>query len=387
MKRIQVIIFYSVFILIYLLINYYIFIRGWQGLSTASLSIFRTIYLIVFVIMTWSFMLARFTGKIFPMKAVRVFSYLGGIWLGAMLYFVLLIVLLDLFRGILNLFSLFPDTMTNHWELVKFITFLTVLLIVLILLIIGSINANKIKVTRINIDINKFVPDLKELHIVFASDMHLGHVIGKNTLRRIITTINNLRPDLVLFPGDIVDEEIDPVINNDLGRFFNELDPPLGVFAATGNHEYIGGAEKAVAYLEQYGIQFLRDEIITLNNMVCMVGREDWNMTTFAGKKRKPLGDILNECDQKLPVIVMDHQPVSLAEAVENDVDLQISGHTHNGQMWPLNYLTKRIFKMSWGYKKVENTHFYVSCGAGTWGPRMRIGGFGEVVSIRLRSE
>ena len=91
--------------------------------------------------------------------------------------------------------------------------------------------------------------------------------------------------------------------------------------------------------------------------------------------------------DNSFPVILMDHQPFKLEEAVNNKVDLQLSGHTHNGQLWPFNYITDMVYELTWGYKKKENTHFYVSCGAGTWGPPVRTGSRPEIVNVVLKFE
>jgi hypothetical protein len=226
---------------------------------------------------------------------------------------------------------------------------------------------------------------MDELNIAFASDIHLGHIIGEKHLTKIITQIQNLKPDIILFPGDLVDEELQPVIQKNLGRLFTTLSAPYGIYAITGNHEYIGGANAAVEYLSKFNIRFLRDTTLLINNAFYLAGREDLSMNGFTGIKRKSLKELLSKADTNLPVILMDHQPINLAEAVQNQVDLQISGHTHHGQMWPLNYATERIFKLSWGYKKIENSHFYVSSGAGTWGPHVRIGNQPEIVHIKMQ--
>jgi predicted MPP superfamily phosphohydrolase len=185
-------------------------------------------------------------------------------------------------------------------------------------------------------------------------------------------------------PGDVVDEDIRPVIKQNLGELFKSIKNKFGVYSVTGNHEYIGGIEKSVKYLTDHGIRVLRDEAILINNSFYLAGREDRASFGFAGIRRKNLSELLNNIDRRYPVIVMDHQPVNLEEAVENHVDVQLSGHTHHAQMWPLSYITKRVYELSWGYLKKGKTHFYVSTGAGTWGPPVRIGNIPEIVQIKL---
>ena len=170
-------------------------------------------------------------------------------------------------------------------------------------------------------------------------------------------------------------------------RHLKNLHAPLGVYAITGNHEYIGGAAEAVAYLTEYNIKFLSDTAEFLDNRFYLAGRDDRDKTRFTGKPRKSLADILKNANHSFPILLMDHQPFQLSIPEELGVDLQLSGHTHDGQIWPFNYITNAIYEVSWGYKKKGNTHIYVSCGYGTWGPPMRIGNHPEVVSITLHFE
>jgi uncharacterized protein len=156
------------------------------------------------------------------------------------------------------------------------------------------------------------------------------------------------------------------------------------VYAITGNHEYIGGATRACKYLESHGIKMLRDTALFIDNSFWLAGREDRDIARFDGQNRKPLNEIMGKVDFKNPVILMDHQPFHLKEVANAGVDLQLSGHTHHGQIWPFNYITQAIYEVSMGYKRIENTHFYVSCGYGGWGPPIRIGNRPEIVNIRL---
>jgi predicted MPP superfamily phosphohydrolase len=203
-------------------------------------------------------------------------------------------------------------------------------------------------------------------------------------LNAIVETINGLEPDLILLPGDIVDEDLRPVINQNLGETLRKLKAKYGVLAITGNHEYIGGVEEACRYLEEHGITVLRDTSVRVNNSLFVVGREDRSISQFAGKKRKPLEELMTKVDKRFPIILMDHQPFGLDEAVGHGVDLQLSGHTHHGQIWPFQLITKAVYELSWGYLKRAATHFYVSSGVGTWGPPVRIGNTPEIVNIQL---
>jgi len=385
MKGIQMYIFFGVFFSLYTLINYYIFIRGWQAIHNFAPRPLLIIYVVAFLVFSLSYILMRFTSKLLPINIADIIALYGSMWFAAMLYFIMFILLFDIIRLVIGGLSLYPEFVLSNWKVVKAGSMAFALVVVIILIIAGYQNANNLRLKEIVIDVNKYVPGMDELNIAFASDIHLGHIIDEKYLSKIINEIQLLRPDLILFPGDLVDEELSPVIQKNLGKFFVGLSSTYGVFAVTGNHEYIGGANAAVNYLSNFNIRFLRDTTININNSFYLCGREDLSMNGFTGKKRKSLKELLKNVGPEFPVILMDHQPINLAEAVENNVDLQISGHTHDGQMWPLNFFTERFFKLSWGYKKIKNSNFYVSSGAGTWGPRVRIGNHPEIVHITLK--
>jgi len=248
----------------------------------------------------------------------------------------------------------------------------------------GAINARTPRIKNLNLTIPKNSHPLKSLNIVAASDIHLGTIICKARLERIVEKINSLDADIVLLPGDVVDEDIGPVIKQNLGETLRKIKSKHGVIAITGNHEYIGGVNAACQYLVEHGITMLRDDVVRIADSFYVVGREDVSYNRGRQRQRKPLNELMNGIDKSLPIILMDHQPFRLHEAEENGVDLQLSGHTHHGQMFPFNYITKRIFEVSWGYKKKGNTHIYVSCGVGSWGPPVRVGNTPEIMNIKL---
>jgi predicted MPP superfamily phosphohydrolase len=199
--------------------------------------------------------------------------------------------------------------------------------------------------------------------------------------------INALQPDVVLIAGDIIDESLAPVIWKDLGKMFLEINSKYGVYAVTGNHEFIGGAERAINYISKYGVKFLRDETVLIDNSFYIFGREDRDVSRFTKTHRKQISELMISADSSFPTILLDHQPFDLSETAKNKIDLQISGHTHHGQMFPFNLITKKIFEVSRGYKKISDTHFYVSSGVGTWGPPVRIGSRAEILNIQISLE
>jgi len=128
----------------------------------------------------------------------------------------------------------------------------------------------------------------------------------------------------------------------------------------------------------------LRDKTVILSNGVQLIGRDDRDSERMGNTTRKPLPKLIEGLDKNYPIIVLNHQPFNLGDAVNEGVDLHLSGHTHHGQLWPLNYMTNAIYELSWGFLKKGNTNFYVSSGYGTWGPPVRIGNTPEIVVFNL---
>lgn len=150
-----------------------------------------------------------------------------------------------------------------------------------------------------------------------------------------------------------------------------------------GNHEYYSGLERSLKALRNAGIVVLEDEAVKIGESFYLVGRKD-RTAEERGGGRKPLAEIVNSCNPALPIILLDHQPVRLEEAEKAGIDLQLSGHTHNGQLFPFNLLNERFYEVNWGYLRKSKTHYFVSCGAGTWGPPIRTAGHSEVVRLRV---
>jgi predicted MPP superfamily phosphohydrolase len=334
-----------------------------------------------------SYFAGRFLENRLPAGVCNIFIWVGAYWLGLMIYLLLGVLLTDILRLFNYIIGFFPSFITRNYVRTKEITAIIILLVSIILVIAGRINALNPRIKTLTLKIPKKIENQKHLNVVMASDIHLGTLIGNGRLSYLVNKINSFNPDLVLLAGDIVDEDIGQVIKLNLGETLKMIKSKWGVYGITGNHEYIGGVEPAVNYLEKHGVIMLRDTAVKLNDSFFIVGREDRSINQFGGKKRKRLSEIMEGVDKSYPIIMMDHQPFGLNEAVENGVDLQLSGHTHHGQLWPFNYITEMVYEVSWGYKKKGNTHFYVSSGYGGWGPPIRLGNTPEIVNIKLDFE
>jgi predicted MPP superfamily phosphohydrolase len=264
-------------------------------------------------------------------------------------------------------------------------SFIATLIISFILIAGGFINALTPRVKTYDITINKSAGALKDFRIAAVSDIHLGSIIRKRSIRKLSEILKEHEPDLVLLLGDIVDGDLGPVLRDDLLKYFTCPKCTDGLYAITGNHEFIGGAKRTIPYIESKGIRILKDEVVTIEDGIQLIGRLDRDSKMFYRTERKTIAELVTGIDASKPVILLDHQPFNLGESEKYGIDLQLSGHTHNGQMWPLNYLTASMFELSYGYKKKGNTQFIVSSGFGIWGPRIRSASRSEVLIINIR--
>ncbi len=219
----------------------------------------------------------------------------------------------------------------------------------------------------------------RELRIVMASDLHIGYHNGREELARWVDMINAEEPDLVLFAGDIIDRCMRPVTEQDMAAEFRRLKAPA--YAALGNHEFYSGLGAAMDFYARAGITLLRDSAATVLG-VNVIGRDD-----RTNRERMPLADLAAGVDPARYTIVMDHQPFDLAKAEEAGVDFQLSGHTHDGQVFPMNLVLRRVYENSHGESSRGATRFYVTSGLGIWGGKFRIGTRSEYVVATLRHE
>jgi len=377
MKTSAIVIFLTIVLAIYTLVNWYIFSR------TSPLFMGGGSKLLFMKIALWTLIFAYPFGRIIERfmgsEITAFFVRIGSFWLGAMAYLILMFLFIDILRSINHFIPL-----TNYLDFrsnpdYKLVAIKSVYLITFLVLLGSYINALIPRLSHYDIRTEKRLGKTDKIRIVAVSDVHLGTLISKRRLNSLVTKINSQQPDIVLFVGDTFDEDIAPVVNNGLGKYFELIKSPLGVYAIPGNHEYFGNIEQKLSYLREHGVKVLRDSMVLINDSFYLVGRDD-----RTNSRRKSIDTLVANTDKSKPIVLLDHQPFKLNESAENGIDLQISGHTHNGQLWPFNYITKAIYELSSGYKLIGTTHFIVSNGYGTWGPPMRSGNRPEILVIDL---
>jgi predicted MPP superfamily phosphohydrolase len=353
--------------------NGYVFLRGWQSLPT---TVIRPVFLATFIFLFLSMLAGMIFGNAMPQALAKAVSFVGMSYIIIFLYLFLSFLVVDIVR-IANYFIEFaPKGLAGF----KLWTMTATLAITLIAMVFGNYKFNHPDVVTLNLSTDKLKQN-KEIKIVAASDIHLGISIDKKRLKSYVKLINDQHPDIVLLAGDVSDRSMIPVVNQHMDEELRQIKAPLGVYAINGNHEHYAETPTATSdYLKEAGIKVLKDQICLVDSSFYLVGRDD-----RSNMNRKNLNELVKGLDASKPFILLDHQPYHLEEAEQNGIDLQISGHTHNGQFFPGNFFVKHMYELGYGYLKKGKTHYYVSSGLGLWGPQYRIGTQSELVVINLK--
>ncbi|MHB1688062.1 MAG: metallophosphoesterase [Ignavibacteriaceae bacterium] len=377
------VVFFSIFFSLYGAINFYIFMRGWQALS--GYPHLRIFYTIIFVFAALAYIISKFFTKYLPAIFYDALVWIGSFWFAFFVYLLLSIFLIDVLRLLNFQLHFFPSFVTNNYQHAKHVTALAVFIIVATIVLAGYINTRNVIIKNLELTLPKKSSSLNSLNAVLVSDIHLSPVNNEKFLEKIVDTINELNPDIIFIAGDLVDEKAALLKERKIGPALLKLKSKYGIYACTGNHEYINGAKSCISYMKELGLNVLDDSSVKIYNDFYIAGRNDRAIKQFTGKNRKSLEEILSGVDKNYPVILMDHTPFGLDEAEKNGVDLQLSGHTHYGQMFPANFITNMIYEISFGYLKKGSTQYYISCGAGTWGPPVRTGSRSEIVNLEIK--
>lgn len=377
--------FLTVVLALYGLINFYIIRRGW--LAFKGWHSLQITYVVVLSLACLAYPLGRLWPARFLGPARSGFLTIGAFYLGFMFYLFLLVVIWDLIRLLARLISL-RSLQQGEWLLPGSPAYKLSLGIILIITIsivsIGHINSLYPRLRHYEIKINKEVPEFNSLRIAVVSDLHLGSVVRLSRLKKIVNMINSLEPDLIFLVGDMMDEAVTSSQMQAAASIWLKLKARLAIVASPGNHETYSDKEKCLEEITNGYIRVLADEKMVVNNNLVIIGRRDRTVESMGGK-RKRIEDIMGQVDDSCLLFLLDHQPFHLEEAEKAGIDLQVSGHTHAGQLFPLNFINRRVYEKYWGYHRRGQTHYYISCGVGTWGPPVQTAARPEIVLLVLK--
>ncbi|OXM16412.1 metallophosphoesterase [Paenibacillus herberti] len=365
---------FTVFLLLFAAITYYI---GWNlSLFLSSLGIDQHVWMwLVVSFLSLSYLIAMALIRLWGGLPVRLFKLAASYYLAVIEFLILLLPLA-------NLGWLIAAAAGVGREKYNEAAGWSVLLLLVLLLVWGSRNAWSPIVRRFNLHVDKHVPGRESLTLLAASDIHLGDIVGKRHLSRLVRISKELEPDLILLAGDVIDDSVKPFIRQNMAKVISQLKAPLGTYAVLGNHEYYGGhISEYTAKMAEAGIPVLQDQVVQTGGLY-IAGRKDKTAEAMSAEGRISTAELLSQADASAPIFLMDHQPYGFAQAAEAGADLLLCGHTHRGQFAPNHLVTRRLFELDWGYMRKSALHVLVSSGFGSWGPPIRLFSRSEVLLV-----
>lgn len=365
-------------VLLFLGGNFYVFYRMWQAMPPSLIG--RIVLIAIAAITLASLILTFAVGNSLPIGLAGVLYKMGTSWVFILLYFVIVLLVKDLIALANRFLHFMPSDALSRYTVDNWVGLGFMVGFIALLMICGYLKYTwKVRVEQ-PIAIEKPIGDRDSLTIVGISDLHLGYGIGADELQQWIRLINEENPDVVLIAGDMIDNSTRPLNERHINEYFKDIKAP--VYMCLGNHEYISGIESSLKFIDKTGVTLLRDSVALVDSTFYVVGRDD-----KMNPRRQSLSELTATLDKSKPIILLDHQPYDLEESELCGIDFQLSGHTHQGQVWPISMITKAIYEDDHGYIKKGNTNIYVSSGIGIWGGKFRIGTQSEYVVVKIKKK
>lgn len=383
---------------LYVLVNLYVFRWGIRYMSACSRH-FKKKWIRIFIGIIYTFSALSLGIGFFlkPSMAQRFFKCFGNYWLGVSLYMILVIVIVDLGRFFLKRIRWIPQERLRSRRTFV-ITGTCCVILIASVSVYGVLHVRHIRTTPYKVTVEKRCAGREELKIALVADIHLGYSIGTWQMREMAKKINAQQPDLVCIAGDIFDNEYEALDDpEELIQIFRSIESTYGVYACYGNHDIqekiLAGFtfdsdqkkmsdERMDKFLEEAGIILLRDEAVCIDDAFYLCGRPDAKVPGRGIEQRKTPKELIEGLDLSKPLIVIDHEPSELQELADAGIDMDLCGHTHNGQMFPGNLIMPFLWENPYGYLNKDGMHNIVTSGIGLFGPNMRVGTDSEIVMI-----
>jgi len=368
--------FHTIVTITYTIPAIYLFIRIWQLFIEKR---FRTQYIVVFAILLAIYPLTNlFEDR--DSGITRVFEAISGYLLPFFLYLFLSVLLIDIVL-LFNLVFRFIPVETRRSRKSRNRLFLFIIILSAAVVVAGVINFNTIRTSDYSITVPRRSSDIKNLKIAFVSDFHLEEKTPVRFVEQFVRKIGTINPDLVLYGGDITEGgRMGPHMVK-FEAILKKVNPRFGVYGVLGNHDGYGRGN-VESFLANSGIMILKDSVVIKGNSIAIAGRND-----SRDQGRLSAEEIADRTPIDLPLIVVDHRPTELEQISNTHADIALSGHVHNGQLFPINFIMRRLYELSYGHMKKGNTHFFVSSGIRLWGPPVRTVGKSEILVVDVTFE
>lgn len=392
----------------YILINFLIWRNAVRLMGEIAERMGRSRSLVVVIIFTAVFAFLAFSIIIWTFfsipSVVHSLKAVSNVWIGIFVYCLVFIVSGEIITFILWLLKKVRKDKPGYSRFI-FIRGIIVAALIVGFSVYGMINWQNIRVTEYDISVDKHTELGSDLKIVLIADTHIGYTVGQEHIQNMVDLINEQDADLVAFAGDIVDNDYAAIENPDaIAKTFRSIKSKYGVFGCYGNHDVyeklVGGfslyslpentVQKEVdMFVENSGIELLEDEVVAVEDLY-VIGRIDRTKPNGSKegddleKARESIGELTADLDKSKVIIDIDHQPSELEEKADAGVDIDLCGHTHDGQIFPGNLTINLGWENACGLLDIKKMHSIVTSGAGVWGPAMRVGANPEITVVNV---
>jgi predicted MPP superfamily phosphohydrolase len=370
------------FLLIYGAFHLYFFLKAKAAFSLPGWAFFLLAAFLL--IMIAAPILVRISERSGYDQLAMFLAYFGYTWMGIVFLFVAASLAVDGYRILISLTSLLL-----HKKLLLQINpkpaFYIPLVFSLVISVVGAFEAWDIKLEKVTLASKKIPTSLNGLRLVQISDVHLGLIVRHRRLRKILDAVKKADPDILVSTGDLVDGQINKL--DGLAEMLQSIKPRYGKYAVTGNHEFYAGLQDSLAFTRKAGFTILRNEGMSVTDYLNIAGVDDRTQRYFDKSPEISEEAMLKLLDRKKFTLLLKHRP-EVDQKSLGLFDLQLSGHTHKGQIFPFNIITLLYFPIHWGIlNPLGHSFLYVSRGSGTWGPPIRFLSPPEVTLIELVSD
>lgn len=392
--------FFICLILVYLGLNLFIWKRSVNWLHNLHGIFHAKWFTILFTAVHILLAVSPAAYALFSNAAIKfAIKYISNIWIGIFIYamFFMVLSLLVTVAGRLSRRIKKGDPLRRRFVVIRGAV---VAVLIIGFSTYGMVHVGNIKTSTYDITVNKACAAGNELKVVLIADMHMGYSIGEEQMTKMVRRINDQNPDLVCIAGDIFDNDYSALQNPDkLIEIYRSIKSKYGVYACYGNHDVVenlvggftvpfGDVQKNETemndFLEKANIKLLQDQTQLVDQAFYVIGRRDYSKPGTENGSRKSIKDLMEGVDRTKPVLLIDHQPKDLQEVADAGVDVDLSGHTHDGQIFPGNLTIRLLWENACGYLKKDNMHSIVTSGVGIWGPAMRVGTDSEIAVINI---
>jgi len=371
-------------IIVQIFLNAYIIYRIGKNKDFAK--VWKRIFTAVYIVEILIYFIGLLFTQHLPVETVGLIEKVSGIWVILQVYLAVLIWTFDLLFFLMKRYrTYFYKSNEKLLRKIKVISFACICMLIGVAFVFGYHNFLHPVIKNYNFDFNRKEitknNPVQTYKMLVAADLHLGFIVDVQMLKKYVSLINEQHPDFVVIDGDLIDWGLHPLIKTNMQEELKKIKAPKGIYFVPGNHEYKFDIHTNLNWISQSGMTILKDTIVNIDDKLWLIGRDDKDNK----KNRKPMNKLMKGFDTSKPCIMFVHRPEYIKEAAEYKIPLTICGHTHYGQIFPANLITRLLYFNPYGWKEINDCYSYTTSGLGLSGFPLRLGSRCEAIVFDIR--